>query len=187
MKRSCQTRRRFLRTSAGGTAVVLAGCTGDSDGDEAHDGTETHEEKISLDSPSTSAAVDMAPQNHFEPHVVHVEVGGTVTWTNKGGNHSATAYHPDNDQPRRIPDAADSWDSRVFFGEGDTFEHTFEEPGVYDYYCTPHELVGMIGTVVVGTPDPADQPGLAPPSDDRSKPAATKIESLNETVRSALE
>ena len=25
-------------------------------------------------------------------------------------------------------------------------------PGVYDYYCMPHEAVGMVGRIVVGQP-----------------------------------
>lgn len=34
-------------------------------------------------------------------------------------------------------------------GSGGTFSYTFEEPGRYDYYCIPHESMGMIGSVTV--------------------------------------
>jgi hypothetical protein len=34
----------------------------------------------------------------------------------------------------------------------ETFEHTFETEGVYNYYCTPHEALGTVGLVVVGGP-----------------------------------
>lgn len=109
-----------------------------------------------------------------------------MTWTNASANHSATAYAPTNDQPRRIPAGAESWDTGVLVDVGTSGSHTFEMPGVYDYYCTPHEPFGMVGTVVVGSPDPEGQPGLSSPDDGRSGTAAAKIEELNAKVRSAL-
>jgi hypothetical protein len=33
------------------------------------------------------------------------------------------------------------------------------EPGVYDYYCIPHEHAGMVGRIVVGEGSPADWRG----------------------------
>jgi hypothetical protein len=30
-----------------------------------------------------------------------------------------------------------------------TFTYTFNQTGVYEYYCIPHEIVGMVGTVRV--------------------------------------
>jgi len=32
---------------------------------------------------------------------------------------------------------------------GDTYEHTFETPGTYEYVCIPHESSEMTGTIVV--------------------------------------
>ncbi|MFC7136418.1 plastocyanin/azurin family copper-binding protein [Halobaculum litoreum] len=38
--------------------------------------------------------------------------------------------------------------------EGFSYEFTFETTGVYEYYCTPHQSLGMVGTVeVVEQPD----------------------------------
>jgi hypothetical protein len=34
-------------------------------------------------------------------------------------------------------------------GTDGTFSFTFEEPGTYDYFCIPHEDLGMVGTVTV--------------------------------------
>jgi hypothetical protein len=34
-------------------------------------------------------------------------------------------------------------------GSGGTFSFTFEETGTYDYYCIPHEDLGMTGSVTV--------------------------------------
>ncbi len=38
-------------------------------------------------------------------------------------------------------------------GQRHTFEHTFEEAGVYTYACTPHKTLGMKGAVVVTDAD----------------------------------
>ena len=38
------------------------------------------------------------------------------------------------------------------------FDVTLTAPGVYDYFCTPHEAAGMVGRIVVGKLPPAPQP-----------------------------
>ena len=123
---------------------------------------------------------------HFHPHVAWVEVGGTVTFVNESGTHTATAYHPDNGKPLRMPEGAEPFDSGLLTEEGATFEPTFEVEGVYDLYCAPHEQLGMIGSVVVGDPDPHDQPGLAEPGADHAEVVAEKLESLNHQVDTML-
>lgn len=35
---------------------------------------------------------------------------------------------------------------------GESFEITLPLPGVYDYFCAPHEATGMVGRVIVGRP-----------------------------------
>jgi plastocyanin len=183
------TRRQFLRSATTATATAslaaLAGCAGVL----SSDGGQTTTVDYTLPEATESAEVEMGPDgtNLFAPEIVRVEVGGTVTWTNVSANHSATAYAPAHDYPRRIPEAADPWDTGVIVANGESASHTFETPGVYDYYCTPHEPFGMVGTVVVGNPDPEGQPGLKPPSDDRTEKTASKIEALNARVRSGLE
>lgn len=124
-------------------------------------------------------------RNHFEPHIVHIVVGGTVTWVNKSGRHGVAAYHPRNDRQRRIPNKASSWSSGPLTGD-ESFSHTFDIEGVYDYYCPPHEGMGMIGSVVVGNPAVEDQPGLTPPANLPTSRASTKLKELNKRTRSAL-
>ncbi|WP_210424179.1 plastocyanin/azurin family copper-binding protein [Halorussus ruber] len=182
------TRRQLLRSAttvaATTSLTALAGCAG-----VLSENDRTTPVDYTLPEATASAEVEMGPDgtNLFAPEIVHVEVGGTVTWTNVSANHSATAYAPAHDYPRRIPEEADPWDTGVIVANGESSSHTFETPGVYDYYCTPHEPFGMVGTVVVGNPDPAGQPGLQPPSDGRTEKAASKIEALNAKVRSGLE
>ena len=89
-----------------------------------------------------------AGQFVFSPAVLWVESGATVTWTVASGSHSATAYSPNFDRPMRMPTDGEPFDSEVL-SEGESFEHTFETPGVYNYFCRPHVGLGMVGLVIV--------------------------------------
>ncbi|WP_458189094.1 cupredoxin domain-containing protein [Haladaptatus sp. NG-WS-4] len=124
-------------------------------------------------------------RNHFHPHVVHVEKGGTVTWKNESGRHAVVAYHPTHGKPNRIPDGAKPWDSGAL--TGGEFSHTFEVEGVYDYYCPPHEQMGMIGSVVVGNPAPSNQPGLKRPQRSFPSRVRAKLTELNQLTKAALD
>ena len=196
-------RRNVLKALAAGSVVSLAGCgssdNGDSDaGDDGiGDSNETDDDGMDnggdqppgadvlggaddLQSEATVEALALdsdqgAGQNVFSPAVVWLEEGGTITWENASGSHSVTAYHPNNDRPNRVPTGVASFNSGVM-SEGDTFEHTFEEPGVYNYYCTPHEGLGMVGLVVVSEATPG--PGTEPPEDVESSSAADGLNQL---------
>lgn len=89
----------------------------------------------------TSAVVTMG-NNYFDPVGLHVEPGATVRFEVAAGSHSATAYED------RIPTDGRSFDSGLI-SDG-AFEHTFDTPGTYDYYCRPHKSMGMVGRIVVG-------------------------------------
>ena len=96
----------------------------------------------------------------FDPIGLHVQPGQTLRWTNqdKGNAHTVTAYHPAIfDRPQRIPDGAEPWDSDYLL-PGESFSVTLTVPGVYDYYCLPHEHAGMVGRIVVGDAPAADYP-----------------------------
>lgn len=118
----------------------------------------------------------------FDPVGLHIEPGDTVRWIQVRGYHSVTAYHPANDNHElRIPDAAQPWNSGVLLGQypaqGSTFTHTFTVPGVYDYFCEPHEAAGMVGRIVVGAPGdgPGTRPfGYAPAKHWRAVPEAAR-------------
>lgn len=96
----------------------------------------------------------------FEPEELTVAVGDTVAWKHEGDEaHTVTAREDD------LPSGADYWASGGFDSEaaaktgwengtgaiqsGEVFVHTFETAGEQPYYCIPHELAGMDGTVVV--------------------------------------
>jgi plastocyanin len=107
---------------------------------------------------------------YFDPAGVHISPGQKVRWVQVSGYHSTTSYSPSNDNHElRIPEGAEPWDSGILQThapeKGSTFDHTFTQEGVYDYFCRPHEAAGMVGRIVVGRPleGPATRPfGYAP-------------------------
>lgn len=82
-----------------------------------------------------------ALDNTFDEQAIRVEAGTTVRWTNRG--------RQDHDV---VPAEGDGWGVALAdFAPGQVYEHTFERPGTYHYYCTVHgtETRGMVGVVVV--------------------------------------
>lgn len=75
----------------------------------------------------------------FDPDCIVVAAGSTVTWTNVG-----TPIHTVTSDPG----APVTFDSRAL-GAAGTFKFTFANPGTINYYCIPHESMGMKGTVIV--------------------------------------
>lgn len=181
------TRRQYL---AGGTALALA-LAGCSLADSAESGGSGLPDTVEVVMTST-------PRIAFEPRIAHVAVGGTVVWRLESGSHDATAYHPETKGPRRgqesplrIPPDATPWASPTLSAVGETYEWTFELPGIYDYVdteavCTSHAMVGNVGRVVVGWPDPAGQPALEPPQESLPALVRDKIRELNPQTRDLL-
>jgi plastocyanin len=100
----------------------------------------------------------------FDPIGLRVAPGTTVRWVVEANVHTATAYHPANGgHPLRIPERAAPWNSGYLVEPGQTFEVTLTVEGVYDYFCAPHEVAGMVGRLVVGRPG---GPGAGPPGED---------------------
>lgn len=131
-------RRTVLRGLGPALTVGVAGCSSDG-------GT----------GPNT---VEMTDDLRFDPESLEVAAGTTVTWTNVGSvGHTVTAREDG------IPEDAEYFASGGFdseaaardkmseglIDEGESYEHTFEVPGRYEYYCIPHESAEMEGTVRV--------------------------------------
>lgn len=120
-----------------------------------------------------SAAIDIRMQGRpdgsevwFDPIGLHIEPGRSIRWTNgdPGNSHTTTAYHPSIlGRSLRIPGKAEPWDSDYLLPD-QSFSVTLSVPGVYDYYCQPHEHAGMVGRIVVGRP-PAGSPAGEPDKD----------------------
>lgn len=117
--------------------------------------------------------VDMTDDLVFAPDELTIAPGDTVIWENVGDvGHSVTAYEDE------IPEAAEFFASGGFDAEqparegypdqgdipgGETYEHTFETEGTYEYFCIPHETVGMVGVIEV-VPGGAETPAPVVPA-----------------------
>lgn len=89
---------------------------------------------------------------YFDPIGVLIEPGQRVRWRCVANVHTTTAYHPRNaDHSLRIPETAQPWNSDYLL-PGKIFEITLSAEGVYDYFCVPHEMAGMVGRIIVGKP-----------------------------------
>ncbi|WP_235028073.1 halocyanin domain-containing protein, partial [Halorubrum sp. JWXQ-INN 858] len=79
----------------------------------------------------------------FDPPAVRVDAGTTVVWewTGAGGAHNVESDDGS---------ATEFSSGEAVDADGETFEVTFEDPGVQLYACTPHVGVGMLGAVHVG-------------------------------------
>lgn len=97
------------------------------------------ENVVQIDGPEADVKV---LDNSFNDENIQVKPGTKVVWTNDGQqDHDIIAVDGDDDWGIEPED----------FEAGDVYEHTFEEPGTYRYYCSLHgsEDSGMVGAVVV--------------------------------------
>ncbi len=74
---------------------------------------------------------------YFTPSSLNVAVGDTVRWVWDNGSHTTTSGV--------IPGGASSWDANI-----STANHSYEYrvllAGDYNYVCTPHAGMGMVGS-----------------------------------------
>jgi plastocyanin len=71
----------------------------------------------------------------FSPQMLVVNVGATITWTNKG----ASNHTVDSDAPLIFNSGN--------IAPGSSYKHTFDSPGTYAYHCSVHSA--MTGTIIV--------------------------------------
>jgi len=111
------------------------------------------------------------PEFYFEPTGLAVDVGDTVQFNIATPHHNVNAYHPAFGYTQRVPDDVPPFSSPVL-AAGDYWLYTFQQEGVHDIMCAPHELFGMVGRVVVGAPSgPGSNPvGEAPAPSEQSRP-----------------
>ena len=112
--------------SAFGALAVLAFATGDLSAQTVH--------VVKMVDKSTTEFA-------FEPAVITVEPGDIIRW-------EQTVVTPHNVEFREGPFAGTMSD--FLMTPGQTFEITIAAgtaPGTFKYLCTPHELMGMVGTI----------------------------------------
>lgn len=120
--------------------------------DETADPTDSEEEPIEDGDEATATASVSIPDGAFDPSNadtaydpldLEVEVGTAVTWTNNDEvAHTVTSGESDG----TAGEADGTFDSG-FIEPGETFSYTFDEPGTFTYFCTPHPWMQATVTV----------------------------------------
>jgi plastocyanin len=99
----------------------------------------------------------------FSPSTLTINAGDTVIWVWLGfDQHDTTSVDG-------------LWHSPLQT-RGATFSHTFNTAGSFDYFCTPHRAIGMVGTIVVQ--GAANQP----PTVSLTSPANNQTFSTSDTI-----
>ena len=75
--------------------------------------------------------------NSYNPNLIEIKVGDTVTWINNDSSPHTVTTSSSNDS---------NFDSGVL-RNGEAFSFTFDKEGQYSYFCTLHP--SMVGTVAV--------------------------------------
>lgn len=78
----------------------------------------------------------------FEPAIVKAELGDTIVFVPEDKGHSVASLI--------VPDGAEAWDGTL---DAET-RVTLTQPGAYLFKSEPHFALGMIGMVIVGSPEP---------------------------------
>lgn len=115
-----QTPRRAVTVATGGSAQVAFALVTEDD-----------------DEPGDVVEINLTSSLVFDPSEVTITTGTTVRWTNQTSiEHTVT------------PRDHSEWSRAVLDQSGETFEHTFQNTGTFDYFCEPHEST-MTGTITV--------------------------------------
>ncbi|MEM1236489.1 MAG: pseudoazurin [Pseudomonadota bacterium] len=77
--------------------------------------------------------------NVFEPAILHVNSGDSVTFLATDAGHNSASKRG------MIPEGAEGWNG----GLDEELTVEFTVPGIYGYICLPHYEWGMVGLVVV--------------------------------------
>lgn len=89
----------------------------------------------------------------FNPMVLKIAPGDTVSWDNMNGHITNTTFTDNGGEHTYIPEGAEGWSSAM----GENFQtKPLTVEGIYLYKCDPHWGAGMGGVIIVGTPTNLD-------------------------------
>ena len=108
--------RKFLLPAVAAAALVAAGCGGSGTSE-----------------PVATTEVEMVKSYRFDPKVIEIKAGDTVTWTNK--DNFTHTVEVDGQEDHKV-------------GKGESVSIRFDTPGTYRYVCTLHSK-DMDGEVIV--------------------------------------
>lgn len=85
---------------------------------------------------------------HYGPTGLHVAPGDVVVFSAETPDHGVSAYHERHGRQNRVPEGAEPLSAPIV-PVGGYWLYRFDESGVYDLYCPPHQTFGMVMRVVV--------------------------------------
>jgi plastocyanin len=109
--------RKFLLPALTAAAIFAAGCGGAGESS----------------APVATTEVQMVKSYRFDPKVIEIKAGETVTWTNE--DNFTHTVEVDGQEDHKVE-------------QGESFSLTFDTPGTYHYVCTLHSQ-DMDGEVIV--------------------------------------
>ncbi len=75
----------------------------------------------------------------YSKKIINIDVGDTILWKAVSKGHNVEFIKGGT------PEGVEKFKSKM----NKDAEYTFQIPGIYAYWCTPHKSMGMIGFVVV--------------------------------------
>ncbi len=122
-------------------STIVAACSSDTTTTSSSSGTSGTSGGTSGTAPTGN--VIEVKSNLFNPAAITIKKGETVTWTWKGGSHNVVSGKNCTDDKAYTSGAPTS-------ATGNTFTHTYNDVGTFEYFCDPHcTSSGMKGTVTV--------------------------------------
>jgi plastocyanin len=109
--------RKLLLPAVAAAVLFAAGCGGSGESSE----------------PVATTEVQMVKSYRFDPKVIEINAGDTVTWTNE--DNFTHTVEVDGQRDHKVE-------------QGDSFSIKFDTPGTYHYVCTLHSK-DMDGEVIV--------------------------------------
>lgn len=136
-------------TAGGGTPTPTATeeDTGTETGTESPTPTDTESPTPTATAAPSSVGATVTLRNYFfSPVRAAIAPGEAVKWKNE----SSGTYASHTVTSAQFNDNAEQWDFDRRLGGGESVTHTFEDAGIYEYYCKLHGESRMCGVVLVG-------------------------------------
>ena len=158
------------KNNAGGTTAAMSGA---SAGAMAPGASTSAAPSTATGAPGTTAAVPAAPITgtvhdvkmlgdaqgyRFDPANITIKQGDGVKWTVVSGQPHDVAFDPSQipadvhaQLSANMPDQMGDLQGKMLTAPNETYTISFAKikPGTYNYHCTPHQALGMKGTITV--------------------------------------
>jgi len=99
---------------------------------------------------------------NFAPQGVNIQPGDTVQWNWAGIGHTVTSGPGCTVDGQFCSPSNTNCSTAATSSTGATYSHAFPVSGVFPYFCRPHCIAGMVGSVTVAA---AAAPGAVPDGD----------------------